>query len=81
MPYRLRLHFAVPRGSEDKPRVFDVDVAGQAKIGNVTLGGQHATSLVREVDRVMLGYWLDLKFEARQGSAVLCGIELERLPE
>ncbi len=77
--YRVRLHFGLPQASSQQTRQFDVEVAGQATIKDVGLGGQQPTWRVEIVERVELRNWLELKFNATEGAPVICGIELERL--
>ena len=80
-PYRVRLHFGVPRHSNAEERVFDVIVEGQSIGESVKLGGKGETSAVRTVDRMLLGDWIDITFTEKLGRAVLSGIELQQLKD
>jgi len=80
-PYRIRLHFGVPRHSIGEARVFDVTVQGQSVIENVRLGGTADSAAVRTIDRVLLGDWIEIQFTPKIGRPVLSGIEIQRLEE
>lgn len=80
-PYRVRLHFGVPKTTSGLQRCFDVTIAGQTTLENVTLGGQAPTSRIVTIERVLLDDWLDLGFTLKSGDPVLSGIELQRLEE
>ncbi|MEZ6035347.1 MAG: PQQ-binding-like beta-propeller repeat protein [Planctomycetaceae bacterium] len=80
-PYRVRLYFGSPHGTMDQERVFDVAVQGQTVLENITVGGNADSALIRTIDRVMVGDWLEITFTAKTGHAVISGIELERLEE
>ncbi len=80
-PYRVRLHFGIPRDSADVVRVFDVAVQGQMAIENVTLGGESGMAAVHTIERVLLEDSIEISFVPRKGRAILSGIELQRLAE
>lgn len=80
-PYRVRLHFGIPRDSADAVREFDVSVQGQTVAENVTLGGASGRSAVHTIERVLLGDSMEISFAPRRGRALLSGIELQRLAE
>ena len=80
-PYRIRLHFGIPKNSFKEARLFDVEVPGQASIDNIQVGGTAQPSVVKTIDRVMLGDWLELRFTPKTGRPVLSGIELQRLDD
>ena len=81
VPYRLRLHFGLPRDSTNDERVFDVVLQGQTTVPKVAVGGNSGRSSVRTIDRILLGDWLELAFRPIRGQAVLSGIELQRLDD
>lgn len=80
-PYRVRLHFGIPRDSVGEERAFDVAVQGEAAIENIRLGGDSGATAVHTIERVLLGDAIEIAFTPRTGRAVLSGIELQRLAE
>lgn len=80
-PYRVRLHFGIPRDSAGEERAFDVAVQGGAAIENIRLGGESGATAVHTIERVLLGDAIEIAFTPRTGRAVLSGIELQRLAE
>ena len=78
-PYRIRLHFGIPKNSFKEARLFDVEIPGQARVDNIQIGGTAPPSVVQTLDRVLLGDWLELRFTPKTGRPVLSGIELYRL--
>jgi hypothetical protein len=81
VPYRVRLHFGIPRSAQAERRAFDVVVQEEHVIENVVLGGEMAKSQIRTLDRVLLGDWMEIQFKPKTGQPLLSGIELQRLEE
>ncbi|HUQ69455.1 MAG TPA: PQQ-binding-like beta-propeller repeat protein, partial [Planctomycetaceae bacterium] len=82
--YLVRLHFGVSRSVMGSPRVFDVAIAGQTVLENVTLGGDDSgrpDAKVYTLERVLLGDRLQIQFIPKQGQPLLSGLELHRLDD
>ncbi len=77
MPYRVQLHFGLPRDATAGERSFAVKIGEQSQA--VTLDAvQKRTSKVT-FPRVDLSNTLSIQFDARSGQPVISGVELQQL--
>ena len=81
VPYRVRLHFGVPRNSLDQERRFDVSIMGQPAVKDIAIGGSHPATAVHTIKRIHLGDRIELSFTPHVGQPVLSGLEIIRLDE
>ena len=79
-PYRLRLHFGLPRQSAKVERLFAVKVDGVTVAESVRLGAANPSATVT-VDHLLLGDDVEIEFVPQKGAAVISGIELHRLED
>jgi hypothetical protein len=81
--YDVRLHFAcLPLASEGR-RVFDVYAQDELVLREVTLdptGESGQVAVERLLERLPIAGTLQLRFVAKEGAAVLSGIEIEKRP-
>lgn len=82
--YDVRLHFGLPPQLKGT-RVFDVRLAGQTAVENVTLRSPDNStpsnaqrSFIKQLDNVEIDDELRVQFVPKQGLPVLNGIELQR---
>ncbi len=76
---RVRLHFIEPDGLAPGARVFDVSIQGETVLENfdpAREGGGPWRATVREFGPLPIGKELKVKFKARSGTPILCGIEV-----
>jgi hypothetical protein len=78
-PYRVRLHFGLPRQSAGEARSFSIRLNGNLIAEAISLGGSQPAAATFTIERALLHDEVTLEFGAKQGSPVLSGIELHRL--
>lgn len=79
--YDVRLHFAAPPVGADSRRVFDVYLQDQLVASDITLdplGAPAERYAQRLITDLKLSGKLRLRFEAKQGQALLSGLEILR---
>ncbi len=79
--YDIRLMFAAPPALQSGSRVFDVYAQGECAAKEVTLdssGTGEETFKILLLENVPIGNELHLQFVPKQGSPVICGIEIVR---
>ncbi|MGI9471584.1 MAG: hypothetical protein ACR2NZ_08650, partial [Rubripirellula sp.] len=74
----VRLHFGGPKSAESEPRVFDVYAQGRLAIENVRIGADQADGVVHTLENVPVKGNLRLRFDAKQGTPLLSGLEVVR---
>ncbi len=79
LPYRVRLHFGLPRDCTEGTREFIVKIGDRAQ--RIELNATTRRTELATFDHVMLPHRLDIAFEAIQGQPVISGIELIRLAD
>ncbi len=77
IPYRVRLHFGLPRDVSEGRRSFDVKIGNQSQ--TVTMDGQTGRTQSVTFDRVELASNIEIAFAAREGLPVVSGVELQQL--
>ncbi|MEO8269999.1 MAG: PQQ-binding-like beta-propeller repeat protein, partial [Aureliella sp.] len=81
--YNVRLHFACSPLTKKGRRVFDVYAQDALVLSDVTLdptGQSGPITMEGQLGDVSIAGELNLRFVAKEGTAVLSGIEIERLP-
>lgn len=79
-PYRLKLHFGLPRQSASEVRQFTIRVNGQSIAESIFLSPDKPSATFT-VDRVFLEEHVAIEFEAQKGQPLLSGIELHRIED
>jgi outer membrane protein assembly factor BamB len=76
---RVRLTFVEPEGLGPGARVFDVEIQGETAFEGVDPAAEGAgpwRAVVREASGICAGKDLRIRFRARSGRPVLCGLEI-----
>jgi outer membrane protein assembly factor BamB len=76
--YTVRLYFAEPKSMAAGERVFDV-VVGDQELANVDIAGetgQAGKMLVKELKGVTVERELTIRFKAKRGKPLVCGVEV-----
>ena len=77
MPYRVQLHFGLPRDCVEGQREFAVSINDQSRTVRLDAHSQRTSTATFE--RVELTHALDVQFRGQQGQPVISGIELQQV--
>lgn len=76
-PYRVQLHFGLPRDAIEGVREFNVSIGDQTQTVQLDARTKRTANII--FAKVELSSFLDVKFEARAGQPVISGVELQQL--
>jgi outer membrane protein assembly factor BamB len=80
-PYRLTLHFGMPKSIDQAARSFSISVAGLDKPISIELDPALEREKVHTVGPVWLADELEMHFQAIAGKTLLSGIEIAKIDE